>query len=337
MNNDALIDTIRQSLELELKDQLQQFSHPPYEQYRHMLAYHLGWEGEGAGAKATGKRIRPLLLLLVTDAGGGAWENALPAAAAVELVHNFSLIHDDIEDKSQYRRGRLTVWTKWGIAQGVNAGDAMFTLAHLSMHRLSRSFSPDLVLQCSHLLLQTCIELTQGQFLDIEFETKPNVSIAEYWGMIQGKTSALFSACAELGAITAKSSPETQNHYRRYGRALGLAFQVIDDILGIWGDEAMLGKSTSSDLCSGKKTLPVLMGIKNQGKFANRWQQGHILPEEVPVLAKMLEDEGVLEMTRSEAIRLTNEALDELYAARPQGTAGKVIIDLTHQLTTRSI
>lgn len=337
MTNNSLIETIRPALELELKDQLQQFNHPPYELYRHMLAYHLGWEGEGAGTKASGKRIRPLLLLLVTDAGGGVWKNALPAAVAVELVHNFSLIHDDIEDNSQFRRGRLTVWSKWGIAQGVNAGDAMFTLAHLSLHRLSRSFSPHLVLQCSELLLQTCIELTQGQFLDIEFETKSNVSIEEYWVMIQGKTSALFSACAELGAITAKCSPETQKHYRRFGRALGLAFQVIDDILGIWGDEALLGKSTSSDLCSGKKTLPVLMGINKQGNFAKRWQQGHIHPEEVPVLAKMLEDEGVLEMTRSEANRLTNEALDELSAARPQESTGQVIIDLTHQLTTRSI
>src|SRR5512147_1654540 len=98
-----------------------------------MLAYHMGWQGEGSGPKATGKRIRPLLLLLACEASGGKWQDAMPAAVAVELVHNFSLLHDDIEDNSPMRRGRQTVWKKWGVPQALNAGDAMFALAHLSV------------------------------------------------------------------------------------------------------------------------------------------------------------------------------------------------------------
>lgn len=335
MNTHHLLDNLRNELENELKNQLEKYSHPPYELYHHMLAYHLGWEGEGTGNKASGKRIRPTILLLVTAANEADWQKALPIAAAVELIHNFSLIHDDIEDSSQYRRGRLTVWYKWGIAQGINAGDAMFTMAHLAIHKPKPSFLPETVLQISNILLQTCLELTQGQFLDIGFESRSDVTVPEYWTMINGKTAALFAASAELGAVAAACPPDVQEHYRNFGRKLGLAFQIVDDILGIWGDEALLGKSTTGDLCSGKKTLPVLLGVQNQGKFAHRWQQGNIQPDEVPDLAKTLEEEGVLSQTQSEAERLTTEAMAELTSAKPVGLAAEALFEIAQKLTFR--
>jgi geranylgeranyl diphosphate synthase type I len=123
-----------------------------------MLTYHMGWTGEGAGPEATGKRIRPLMVLLVTASCGAEWQSALPAAAAVELVHNFSLIHDDIEDNSDKRRGRTTVWKKWGIAQGINAGDGMFVLSNLALTDLEAGYPAQTVLRASKILHATCLD-----------------------------------------------------------------------------------------------------------------------------------------------------------------------------------
>ncbi len=335
MTKTELLQTIRNSIEQSLQTTLQEINQNGYEEYYSMLAYHMGWIGEGAGEKASGKRIRPSLLILVTAANRSDWKIALPSAVAVELVHNFSLIHDDIEDNSQYRRGRLTVWSKWGLAQGVNAGDAMFTLAHLAIQKLSESLPCEIVSQSTNLLLNTCLYLTKGQFLDIDFEQRAVVSIEDYWTMIEGKTAALFSACAQLGAIAAQCDPDVVKHYQNYGKALGLAFQVVDDILGIWGDEAMTGKSTASDLCSGKKTLPVLLGLQNDSTFAKRWHRGNIQPQEAKHLANLLTEEGILEATQKEADRLTELALAELTSAQPKGLAAELLYDITNQLCQR--
>lgn len=334
LSND-LLQTMREALEEELRSQLNHLAHQPYELYHEMLAYHMGWIGEGAGPKARGKRIRPTILLLSTAASGGDWKKALPAAAAVEFVHNFSLIHDDIEDNSQYRRGRLTVWAKWGLSQGVNAGDALFTLSHLAIHRLADQLSPEKTLESAKLLLETCLALTKGQFLDISFETRSEISIAEYLTMIEGKTAALFAACAQLGSLIANCERTRQAHFHRFGKSLGLAFQVVDDLLGIWGDEALTGKSTSSDLVSGKKTYPVILGLQASGAFAARWQHGNIQPEEALELARLLEQEGIRAATQAEAHRLTQQALAALQAAQPIGAAGEALYQMAAQMSQR--
>jgi geranylgeranyl diphosphate synthase, type I len=300
-----------------------------------MCAYHLGWEGEGAGAEARGKRIRPLLLLLTTAAAGENWENALPAAAAVELVHNFSLIHDDIEDNSPTRRGRPTVWQKWGIAQAINTGDAMFTLAHLSVLRLGESTSSASVLQSAQILQTTCLRLTQGQYLDISYEARGDLNLDAYWSMVSGKTAALLSTCAELGSLIANASEQRQEAFRDFGHSLGLAFQAQDDLLGIWGDSALTGKSTEGDLLTGKKSLPVLYGLSQQAAFAHRWEQGRISAEEVPVLAEQLKAEGALDYTQTVVEELTVQALHALEHARPQGEAGQALHELAEKLLTR--
>lgn len=332
---DELTHTMRIVLENELQTQLESLAQPPYQQYHEMLAYHMGWIGEGAGPKATGKRIRPTILLLCTAAGGGDWQKAVPAAAAVEFVHNFSLIHDDIEDNSQYRRGRLTVWAKWGLSQGVNAGDALFTLSHLALHRLSDSLPIEMILQSAKLLLETCLQLTQGQFLDITFENQSEISLEEYLTMIEGKTAALFATSAHLGSLLANCNPLRQNHFRQFGKFLGLAFQVVDDLLGIWGDEALTGKSASSDLLSGKKTYPVILGLESNGAFAKRWREGHIQPDEVVELAARLEEEGIRAATQAEAQRLTQQALMELDAAHPVGLAFEALTQIAAQMSER--
>ena len=140
-----------------------------------MITYQLGWSGENAGIKAEGKQIRPLLVLLACQSGGGDWKSALPAAAAVELIHNFSLVHDDIEDNGEVRRGRPTLWKVWGEAQAINTGDAIFALAYASLVNLVDKTSPEIGLRAGKLFHQTCLRLTQGQHLDIAFEDQENV------------------------------------------------------------------------------------------------------------------------------------------------------------------
>ncbi len=300
-----------------------------------MLAYHLGWEGDGAGPEARGKRIRPLLVLLTAAAAGGEWARALPAAAAVELVHNFSLIHDDIEDNSPTRHGRSTLWKDWGIAQAINAGDAMFTLAHLATLRLQDTAYSLIALKATNILQNVCLRLTQGQYMDLAYEARGDLSMEAYWPMVSGKTAALLSACTELGALVAETNDITCAAYREFGYSLGLAFQAQDDLLGIWGDAAITGKSAKSDLLSGKKSLPVLFGLSQNSQFAARWNKGPITPEEVPELAVQLEQEGAYNETQAQATKLTDQALGALEQANPQGEAGEALRELAMRLLKR--
>ena len=335
MSLEHLAEIFLPSIEDELHLAVDLVGGPDSDGIKHMLAYHLGWEGEGAGVEARGKRIRPLLVLLTTAAAGGEWSRALPAAAAVELVHNFSLIHDDIEDNSPTRRGRPTVWQKWGVAQAINAGDAMFTLAHLATLRLQDTAYSLIAFKATQILQNVCLRLTQGQYMDLAYEARCDLSLEAYWTMVGGKTAALLSACTELGALVAEAGETTCAAYHEFGYTLGLAFQAQDDLLGIWGDAAITGKSAESDLLSGKKSLPVLFGLSQNGPFAARWNQGPITPDEVPALALQLEQEGAYTATQAQATRLTDQSLGALKQANPQGEAGEALRTLAMRLLQR--
>lgn len=305
------------------------------QQYSSMLEYHLGWEGEGAGVKTRGKRVRPLLVLLSCAAAGGNWRNALPAAAAVELVHNFSLIHDDIQDNSPIRRGRETVWKRWGIAQAINIGDAMLTLAHLALLRLDKDCSPKITVQAARSLQMACLQLTKGQYLDLHYESQNILTEDEYWQMVAGKTASLLSACTELGAIVADTTLTRRQAFRDFGFYLGLAFQAQDDILGIWGDAALTGKSTESDLSTKKKSLPVIYGLNQKGDFALQWLKGPIEPEQVQILADQLEREGARSYTQEAANHMTAKALTALEKSEPHGKARQELTNLAQSLLGR--
>lgn len=336
MTNQVYYQQYLQAIEDGMHQVVDRINDPDYQDFHDMMAYHLGWEGEGAGSNAQGKRIRPLLLLLTCAAAGGDWQKALPAAVAVELIHNFSLIHDDIQDNSPLRRGRPTLWFKYGMAQAINAGDAMFTLAHLATLGLSERVSPTITLQAISILQETCLQLTQGQYLDLAYETRGNLNLEAYWPMIRGKTAALIAACTELGSLVAGATDTIRTHYRQFGESLGLAFQAQDDLLGIWGDAALTGKSSKSDLLSGKKSLPVLFGLSQNGPFAERWLQGPIKAEEVPRLAAQLEANGGQAYTIKTATSLTKQALKSLQDAQPKGEAGQALDQLAYQLLNRT-
>jgi geranylgeranyl diphosphate synthase type I len=298
-----------------------------------MMHYHMGWAEaslERANHKS-GKRIRPLLCLLTCMASGGDWQQAIPAGAAVEILHNFTLVHDDIQDKSPTRRGRPTAWTIWGPEQAINTGDAMFALAHLAMARLLEKGVPaPTVVQALRRLDETCIELTNGQYNDMRFEQEEAVSTDEYLTMINGKTAALLSLSAELGALVAGKDEETVAHYADFGRELGLAFQVRDDILGIWGDETVIGKSAATDIETRKKSLPVLYGLEASESLRELYglpENGEDFVEEA---IRLLDEVDARQFTHNYETSYSHSALNHLESVDPQGDGAKAI----HQLVT---
>jgi geranylgeranyl diphosphate synthase type I len=329
------IKPLLSSIELELQKQVSRLDQPRTKLFHEMVTYHMGWTGEGAGPEATGKRIRPLLVLLCASACGANWQFALPAAAAVELVHNFSLVHDDIQDNSPKRRGRDTVWTKWGMPMGINVGDALFVMSNQAIIDLKENYPADIVVKAAEILHNTCLDLTRGQYLDMSYEERKDLSVEDYWPMISGKTSALLMACCQIGALLGGADEEKQESYRSFGHYLGLAFQVQDDILGIWGDEKVTGKSVASDLVEGKNSLPVLAGLRKKGKFAERWAQGPIKPDEVEEIARLLASEDGYGFAKEASIQMTDMAINSLREADPQGESGEALFELANKLLNR--
>ena len=323
------------AIEAELQKQVSRLDSPRTKPFHEMLTYHMGWTGEGAGPEATGKRIRPLLVLLTSSACGANWQFALPAAAAIELVHNFSLVHDDIQDNSSKRRGRDTAWVKWGAPMAINVGDALFVMSSQAIVDLKDSYPAEVVMKAAGILHNTCLDLTRGQYLDMSYEERNDLGVEDYWHMISGKTSALIAACCHIGALLGGADEEKQEVYRSYGHYLGLAFQVQDDILGIWGDENVTGKSVASDLVEGKNSLPILAGLEKKGKFAERWAQGPIKPDEVGEVSRLLASEGGLLAAQEAAKQMTDLALMNLREADPQGEAGGALFELTSRLLGR--
>jgi geranylgeranyl diphosphate synthase type I len=338
MSLTQLSATMLPAIEDELQRQVARLDEPHTRPFYDMLTYHMGWTGEGAGPVATGKRIRPLILLLTVAAcngGGGKWLYASPGAAAVELVHNFSLVHDDIQDNSEKRRGRTTAWKIWGAPMAINIGDALFVLSNQAIMDLAKHFPGERVVQAATVLHNTCLDLTKGQFLDMSYEEREDLGVEDYWPMVSGKTASLLSTSCHIGSILGGADESTQDAYRSFGHALGFAFQVQDDILGIWGDEAITGKSAASDLLEGKKSLPVLHGLSKAGKFAERWAHGPIQSDEVEEIAKMLANEGSYEYTHGVSRQMTTVALNSLREADPQGEAGEALMELANRLIKR--
>jgi geranylgeranyl diphosphate synthase type I len=190
--------------------------------------------------------------------------------------------------------------------------------------------------QAGEILHKTCLELTSGQFLDMSYEERQDLGVEDYWPMIAGKTAALLSASCHIGALLGAADENRQEAYRAFGHYLGLAFQVQDDILGIWGDEVLTGKSAASDLIEGKNSLPILAGLGANGRFAERWQKGPIRAEEVQEVARILVNEGAYETAADAARQMTDLALMSLREADPQGAAGDALFDLAGRLLKRN-
>lgn len=301
-----------------------------------MVRYHMGWSGAKAVKEAQGKRIRPILLLLTVVVTKGDWKKALPAAAGVELLHNFSLVHDDIEDASDLRHGRPTLWKKWGAPLAINTGDAIYSMAYQSILQLDQYFPAEVCNKAVKILVGACQELTYGQHLDISFEKALDLDLEGYWPMVRGKTGALLAACSQLGGLLSGVNQERLEHLQQFGYSLGYAFQILDDILGIWGEETLIGKSAESDLVSGKKTLPILYGLKMNGEFADLWKRGSVAHEDAKKAADLLESDGAKAFAIEQANHYTNLAIYHIDAAIPNQLASKPLKELADLLLRRN-
>ena len=230
------------------------------------LQYHLGWTDRDGNPAATpasqGKALRPTLCMFACEALEGELDHALSAAASIELIHNFSLIHDDIQDQDLERRHQPTVWSLWGQPRALIAGDSMQCLGDLSMLRgVEKGVTPETALRVSRILTEGYLEMIEGQCLDLGFETRTDIITDEYLHMIACKTGALIRSAVEIGAVLANDDPAVTEAFATFGSYLGRAFQIRDDYLGVWGDEAATGKSTDNDIRRRKKSFPAVFAL----------------------------------------------------------------------------
>jgi geranylgeranyl diphosphate synthase type I len=246
-----------------IRDAVKRHMSPRAERLAAMLEYHLGWRGPDLALlprpAPAGKKLRPALVLLVSQAVNAEISAAArDSAAAVELIHNFSLVHDDIQDRSELRRHRPTVWSLWGMPQGINVGDALFALAQLVL----ASDGTALAAQLTAELNRTALGLSEGQFLDIDLQDgKTPPTLDAYENMISRKTGVLFASACRMGAMAAGAPAAQCDAYAAYGMQLGIAFQEQDDLLGVWGLAAETGKPDAADIVERKRGLPAAMAL----------------------------------------------------------------------------
>ena len=283
------------------------------EAYR-LLRYHLGWVDQEGGPMDTaltqGKALRPTLCLFACNALADDYSKAVPAAAAVELIHNFSLVHDDIQDQDVERRHQPTVWHLWGIPKALWSGNAMQCTGDLSLLSAdAQDVSPATVLQVSQILTEAYLEMIQGQCLDLNFESRTDIKPNEYLYMIACKTGALIRSALQIGALLATEDQAAMKAFAEFGNHLGQAFQIRDDYLGIWGDQATLGKATDSDIRRRKKSYPVVFALEKASGRAMEdllriYEQEELEEDDVQRVMAVLDEVG----SRENSQRLTEAA-----------------------------
>jgi geranylgeranyl diphosphate synthase type I len=312
----AVFEKYRDEINAELKLALAGRDLPLYD----MMRYHLGWiddNGNSVGDSA-GKALRPTSCLLACEAVGGDYHRALPAAAAIELVHNYSLIHDDIQDDDRERRHRPTVWSIYGKSQAINVGTAMRLLANIVLLRLAEYDIPlEKQLRIQHLIDETSLRLLEGQYFDISYENHFDITVTDYLGMIEKKTAALIACSLEIGALLGTDDEQVIGHLRDIGENLGLAFQIKDDILGIWGDEGKTGKPFGSDIRHGKKTLPIVCVLEKardglREELVSVYQNGTIDEDGVVTVLRILESAEAQLQTQKIVEKYCHEALEAI-------------------------
>ncbi len=310
-------------------------------QFYAMQEYQLGWRDEQLAPASVdpGKLLRPYLTLLACRVAGGDPEQAMPLAAAIQLIHNFSLIHDDIEDNSHTRRGRPTVWKLWGLAQGINTGDSMFVVAHLAIQQLADAGTqPAVVLDVLRRFDQTILTICEGQYLDLSFEGDLRITADDYLAMIGRKTAALIAAAAGLGAIVGGADAPTTQAMFDFGRSLGLAFQIQDDVLGVWGDPAVTGKPAAADLYRRKLSLPVIHALhaaEQRAALTRLYGQPERGEGDVRQILGILEQARARDYTERVAATYHRQALDALEAAQGDAAALSELRTITERLLNR--
>lgn len=304
---------------------------------RQVIGYHFGWWDEhGRPLDGNrGKAVRPALAMLAAESVGGTAGQATNAAVAVELAHNYSLLHDDVMDKDVERRHRPTAWTVYGVPAAILAGDALITLATEALV----ADGPPLSVQGVERLDAALLRLIDGQAADVAFEGRADVGLDECITMAADKTGALFAVACELGALAAGAAPQRVWQLRQFGEHLGLAFQLVDDLLGIWGDPASTGKPVLSDLRARKKSLPVVAAINAGNGAAARlaelyYRAAPLDDADLRTCACLVEEAGGRAWAHREIHSQLQAALMCLQAANPEPTAAAGLTAIAHRLAT---
>ena len=289
---------------------------------RLLMGYHLGWLDQHGVAdlsgSSQGKALRPTLCLFACEALAASSERAVPAAAALELIHNFSLLHDDIQDQDLERRHQPTAWSLWGIPRALVAGDAMHCTGDLATLRAVEQGASDVVvLRVSEILTNSYLAMIEGQCLDLEFEGRTDITTDEYLHMIACKTGALIRCGLETGAMLAEGDEASVRAFATFGEGLGRAFQIRDDYLGIWGDEATLGKATGNDIRRRKKSFPVVFALERAAGAAlddmqRIYGRSELEEDDVERVLAILDEVGAREQSQSITEEAANRALDAL-------------------------
>lgn len=317
------------------------------EQVRPVAEYHFGWrDAEGRlVARDGGKGLRPALAVLSAEAAGADTEYGIPGAVAVELVHNFSLIHDDVVDNDAERRHRPSVWALFGIGRAVIVGDALLALAEQCLVDAARILgvaarAPETaVARATRRIADATSQMIAGQALDMAFEHTDAVDLAACREMEAGKTGALLSCASAVGAEFAGAAPEVIAALARFGLELGLAFQAVDDVLGIWGDPAVTGKPAGSDLRAGKMSLPIVAALERGGPEADELltllRRDDLDDDETARAALLVEKAGGRQLALDEAAQRLDASLDAITLDRIDGRARDDMAELARFVVER--
>ncbi len=308
------------------------------EPVRTVAGYHLGWWDDAGrpAARAVGKAIRPALTFACAEVVGGSLDAAMPGALAVELAHNFTLLHDDVMDRGRTRRHRPAAWTVFGEATTIVAGDALLVAAVQAV-----ATSPRGADEAVRLLCDALSQVVSGQCADMAFEHRGDVSLDECVAMAAGKTASLIGCACALGALLAGAEASRVVQLNRFGHHLGVAFQLIDDALGIWGDSAKMGKPVGSDLQAAKKSLPVVAALTSDTVAGRELAELYLRTDpledtELARAAALIDRAGARAWTHAEAERQLRAALSCLAAADPEPVAAARLIGLSELITRRS-
>lgn len=297
-----------------LKKRLSQDFLPVYD----MLRYCMGWSDKDGNPVdgAMGKSLRPSLCLFACEAVGGQIRHALPAAASLELIHNFSLIHDEIEDFDETRHHRPTLWTLWGINKALVAGNVLRIVADRSMEmmKIDEGKDAERVVKGVELLTEACLEMIEGQYMDISFEGRIDITLDQYMAMISRKTGALIRCSLQLGAAMGTENAATLETFRKTGTSLGFVFQIRDDILGIWGEEKSTGKPVGIDILRKKNSLPIVHAMDKADKKGKEllreiYSLEHPGEQEVAAVLEIMEQAGTRDYAQKLAYEYEGKAL----------------------------
>lgn len=296
-----------------------------------MIYYALGFKDDGS-LLSGGKRLRPLFCSLICGVVSGNYKLALLYGAALEMLHNYTLVHDDIEDNSDIRHNRPALWKKYGLPLALNAGDLLYEISLSAAAHADKNSQKNGLVR----MLKMSEDLFLGQHQDIRFENREQITKSEYLQMVRGKTSALIGTSFALGAMAGGADDKSIAEFEYAGKRIGIAFQIRDDYLGTWGNLDELGKPVSADIMDKKNTLAVVYTAERNPAFLQKWHEYDGSSERVAEFADMMAEAGAPEFLEAQCRRYTDEAVMTLSSHRSSGVYQDMLDELISSLVDRS-